>query len=73
MGCFDVLLALLILPIAASANDEADPGLDLQAEADYEDFYQAAAAGPYEKHGMDASRTYTLAFTNDRRNMEMGH
>ncbi len=46
-------LTLLLLPVAAHANDKISFGLDWKAEAEYGGFYQAAATGIYAKHGLD--------------------
>jgi NitT/TauT family transport system substrate-binding protein len=48
-------LALLIGPVAASADDHVNFGTDWLAEAEYGGYYQAAAAGIYKKHGLDVT------------------
>jgi NitT/TauT family transport system substrate-binding protein len=55
MRCFAALLAMLALPLAASANDKVSFGLDWKAEAEYGGYYQAAATGIYAKHGLDVT------------------
>jgi NitT/TauT family transport system substrate-binding protein len=55
MRRFAALLAMLALPLAASANDKISFGLDWKAEAEYGGYYQAAATGIYAKHGLDVT------------------
>jgi NitT/TauT family transport system substrate-binding protein len=55
MRRFAALLAMLALPLAASANDTISFGLDWKAEAEYGGYYQAAATGIYAKHGLDVT------------------
>jgi len=47
------MLALLLLPIIARANDKITFGLDWKAEAEYGGYYQALASGIYARHGLD--------------------
>ena len=48
-------LAMLAMPLAASAADKVSFGLDWKAEAEYGGYYQAAATGIYAKHGLEVT------------------
>jgi NitT/TauT family transport system substrate-binding protein len=49
------LLAVVLAPIAARANDAVTFGTDWLAEAEYGGYYQAVATGIYAKHGLDVT------------------
>lgn len=49
------LLAFLVLPGAASALDQVTFGTNWKAQAEHGGFYQAVAAGIYEKHGLEVT------------------
>jgi len=49
------LLMLLLVPVAAQANDKITFGLDWKAEAEYGGYYQALATGLYQKAGLDVT------------------
>ena len=48
-------LAMLAMPLPASAADKVSFGLDWKAEAEYGGYYQAAATGIYAKHGLEVT------------------
>jgi NitT/TauT family transport system substrate-binding protein len=49
------ILALLLAPLAARADDKITFGLDWKAEAEYGGYYQALATGLYQKAGLDVT------------------
>ncbi len=49
------VLAVLLLPVAALADDKITFGLDWKAEAEYGGYYQALATGIYKKYGLDVT------------------
>ncbi|WP_428486515.1 ABC transporter substrate-binding protein [Rhodopila sp.] len=48
-----VVLSVVLVPVAAWANDKITFGLDWKAEAEYGGYYQALATGLYQKNGLD--------------------
>jgi len=55
MRCVAAILALLLAPLAARADDKITFGLDWKAEAEYGGYYQALATGLYQKAGLDVT------------------
>jgi NitT/TauT family transport system substrate-binding protein len=55
MRCVAAILALLLAPLAAHADDKITFGLDWKAEAEYGGYYQALASGLYQKAGLDVT------------------
>ncbi len=55
MRCLAAILALLLAPLAARADDKITFGLDWKAEAEYGGYYQALATGLYQKAGLDVT------------------
>jgi NitT/TauT family transport system substrate-binding protein len=55
MRCLAAILALMLAPLAARADDKITFGLDWKAEAEYGGYYQALATGLYQKAGLDVT------------------
>jgi NitT/TauT family transport system substrate-binding protein len=55
MRCVAAILALLLAPLVARADDKITFGLDWKAEAEYGGYYQALATGLYQKAGLDVT------------------